>query len=210
METDHTETATSTSKRELRRQAIALRLSLSEDERAHRSRRIVTHLTSWAPLLAARVVGLFSALSAEPDTTLIHALCASRGQRTLYPRVARDSSGVRIDLFEVEGLGELWKGYGGIMEPEAGTPVSVGEVDVLIVPGLLFDQRGYRLGMGGGCYDRLLAGPAQPGVTVGIGFHEQLIECVPNEAHDVRLDCVVTDAGVFHRAEREEPRPWRP
>ena len=209
MERNHTETTTSTSKRELRRQAVALRLSLSEDERAHRSRHIVTHLRSWAPLLAARIVGLFSSLPAEPDTTLIHALCASRGQRTLYPRVARDGSGVRIDLFEVGRLEELSTGYEGILEPAAGTPVPPGEVDVLVVPGLLFDERGYRLGMGGGCYDRLLAGTPRPGVTVGIGFREQLIECVPTEAHDVRLDCVVTDAGVFHRVNREEPPPWK-
>jgi len=67
---------------------------------------------------------------------------------------------------------------------------------VVVVPGLAFTAAGERLGQGGGWYDRYLA-TVQPGcVTVGVCFEEQLVEALPIEPHDVRVDHVVTDRGV--------------
>ncbi len=69
-------------------------------------------------------------------------------------------------------------------------------VDVVVVPGLAFTASGERLGQGGGWYDRFLP-RVRPGcVTIGVGFEPQLVEAVPVEPHDVRLDVVITDAGI--------------
>ena len=67
--------------------------------------------------------------------------------------------------------------------------------DVVIVPGLAFTAAGDRLGQGGGWYDRFLA-DVRPGCrTIGVGFVEQIVDTLPVEVHDIRLDHVVTEAG---------------
>ena len=67
--------------------------------------------------------------------------------------------------------------------------------DVVIVPGLAFSPAGDRLGQGGGWYDRFLARRRDDCVTIGVGFDEQIVAALPSEAHDVRLDHVVTESG---------------
>lgn len=83
----------------------------------------------------------------------------------------------------------------GIREPKPERPVMV--PDVLIVPLLAFDRRGWRLGYGGGFYDRTIAGlrASGPVVAIGIGFAEQEVDAVPHLAYDERLDRVVTPSG---------------
>jgi 5-formyltetrahydrofolate cyclo-ligase len=67
--------------------------------------------------------------------------------------------------------------------------------DVVIVPGLAFTPHGDRLGHGGGWYDRFLAGRRPECRTIGVGFVEQIVDTLPVEDHDIRLDHVVTESG---------------
>jgi len=67
--------------------------------------------------------------------------------------------------------------------------------DVIIVPGTAFTQGGQRLGQGGGWYDRFLPGRRADALTIGIGFEPQVVDIVPTDAHDVELDCIVTEDG---------------
>jgi 5-formyltetrahydrofolate cyclo-ligase len=84
-----------------------------------------------------------------------------------------------------------------------GVPVPVGgallEPDVLLVPMLAFDRRGHRLGYGGGFYDRTIADlRARRAVTaIGIAYAAQELPEVPDSAHDMRLDAIVTEQGVI-------------
>lgn len=68
--------------------------------------------------------------------------------------------------------------------------------DVVLVPGLAFTASGERLGQGGGWYDRFLLGVRPDCTTIGVCFREQLVAELPVEPHDIRLDVVVTDAGI--------------
>jgi 5-formyltetrahydrofolate cyclo-ligase len=68
--------------------------------------------------------------------------------------------------------------------------------EVVVVPGLAFTPAGDRLGQGGGWYDRFLAGIRSECVTIGVGFDVQIVDRLPIEDHDVRLDHLVTDTGV--------------
>lgn len=90
-------------------------------------------------------------------------------------------------------------GHHKIAEPTTGHVVIP---DLLFVPCLGFDEAGYRLGYGGGYYDRTLAawpGPTKP-VTVGIAYEACRIEALQREAHDIPLDMIVTEAGLYPRA----------
>lgn len=89
---------------------------------------------------------------------------------------------------------DLVPGAYGILEPRADAPAVA--PDVLLVPLLAFDQQGGRLGYGAGFYDRAIAGNAQVR-TIGLAYAAQEVESVPMEAHDRRLDAILTEAGLI-------------
>ena len=89
----------------------------------------------------------------------------------------------------------------GPREPAERVPVEPGDIDLAVVPGLAFDRLGYRVGYGGGHYDRYLGRLHPEAARVGIGFGPQLVDEVPVEEGDERVDLVVTDEGVVRRAE---------
>lgn len=94
---------------------------------------------------------------------------------------------------------ELCPGRFGVLEPPAGAPEEAPAVgDAVVVPGVAFDRAGGRLGRGGGHYDRAFP-PGAPGAPLLVGFAHafQLVECVPSDSHDRRMDAIVTERGMI-------------
>jgi 5-formyltetrahydrofolate cyclo-ligase len=81
----------------------------------------------------------------------------------------------------------------GIREPVEGLPVPMADIDLVVVPGLGFDEQGNRLGRGRGFYDRFLSHADFPGVACALAFEEQVVESIPVGPHDVGVDMLVTD-----------------
>ena len=90
-------------------------------------------------------------------------------------------------------LEELLPGSFGIPEPGADLPlVDVTDIDVMLVPGVAFDVCGNRLGYGKGFYDRLLSSSVRLPLLVGVSFDETLYDELPAEAHDIKMNYIVT------------------
>jgi 5-formyltetrahydrofolate cyclo-ligase len=89
-----------------------------------------------------------------------------------------------------------------VVLPEDVPPPDPAVIDVVVVPGTAFTERGERLGQGGGWYDRFLPGVGAGCVTIGVGFEVQILDVVPTEPHDVLLDAVVTERCVRWRDDR--------
>ena len=88
------------------------------------------------------------------------------------------------------------KGYAGIMEPPVSAPdIEPSEIDFAIIPGVAFDPMCHRLGRGRGFYDRLLTGLQCP--LAGVAYSWQMVEAVPTDPWDIRLDLVVTDSDCY-------------
>jgi len=88
----------------------------------------------------------------------------------------------------------LVKGRFGIMEP---LPYgSVDRIDLLVVPGIAFDRKGYRLGYGKGYYDKFLA--KKDVFSIGLAYFFQLVESLPKGKYDMKLDSVATEAGIHY------------
>ena len=86
---------------------------------------------------------------------------------------------------------DLRPGLLGILEPSPDCPlVPLNQLDLTLVPGVVFSTDGGRLGRGKGYYDRLLS--LVPGMKCGVAFDQQVVEAVPMEPHDVRLNCILT------------------
>lgn len=130
---------------------------------------------------------LYAALPGEVDTAPIDVALRARGVAVAYPRVV----GARQLMLHLAAPEGLRASRNGIREPDAAAPVlPPARVDLMVVPGLAFDAAGCRLGFGGGYYDVLLS-QAPEALRCGLCHPFQLLERVPAEAHDVRVDLVI-------------------
>jgi 5-formyltetrahydrofolate cyclo-ligase len=86
----------------------------------------------------------------------------------------------------------------GLRNPESGNAVAIGEIDMVVVPGLGFDRKGNRLGRGGAYYDRFFSNENLHAVRCGLAYHKQLVDKVPVTERDQTVDMVVTDAEVLY------------
>ncbi|HOR27804.1 MAG TPA: 5-formyltetrahydrofolate cyclo-ligase [Candidatus Sumerlaeota bacterium] len=184
-------------KKALRRQARAARAALDPGWRAEASRRMHEHLLRIDPVREAETISLFVSVGAEVDThPLIHAFLAAH-KRVAVPCVLHAQR--RLELRVIESFPDGFQARDfGILEPEPlhhPEVVGIADVDVILVPGLLFNPgNGIRLGYGGGYYDRLLAEEHQA-LAIALGFSTQLVAELPVEPWDRPVDAICTDAG---------------
>lgn len=181
-------------KAELRKRMRGLRKLLPLDARVERSRAIVERLRALPAFERARTVAAFVAIKGEVDVSALLTFARAAGKTVLLPRVDAEREELALHVF---AEGDLLEPSGfGVPEPRADAPViAPHDVDLVIVPGLVFDERGHRIGYGAGFYDKLL--PRLPGaVTVGVAYDFQLVAEVPNTAGDVAVALIVTDARV--------------
>ena len=82
-------------------------------------------------------------------------------------------------------------------KPEYSPVIDVKELDVVIVPAVAYDKDCYRLGYGGGFYDRFLENLREDAITIGIAFDLQIFDEIPKEAHDAQLDYIVTESTIL-------------
>ncbi len=188
-------------KQYLRSVLYEARSSLSVTRAGALSARVQQRLLATSSYLAATRIVLYAPLGREVETALI-AADALRAQRQVYfPIVDRDRR--RIRLGAVSDLSDLRPGAFGILEPPATGALETEALEtelgaaLVCVPGIGFTPAAARLGRGGGYYDRLLAALSAEAVTVGLGYSFQLIDRLPEQAHDRRLDFIVTESAVY-------------
>lgn len=108
------------------------------------------------------------------------------GKRVAVPKVYGDD----MRFIYLDDLTQVAEGYAGIPEPVADGPVADDPTALVLMPGLAFDREGRRIGYGGGFYDRFLAEePGHP--TVALCYEFQMVDLVPTEEFDMRVDCVL-------------------
>lgn len=181
-------------KRLLRRKALRSRARLGAEERAGLAGMIARRVLDLEEIKTARSVLAYASFGAEvPTDAIIEALLAA-GVAVLLPAVDGD----RLRAAPVASLAEVAPGYRGIREPVRREPVEAA-ADVVLVPGVAFDDAGRRLGFGGGFYDRYLA--TATGVRVALAFEVQIVEQVPAGPGDEPVDVVVTESRTL-RPER--------
>lgn len=102
-----------------------------------------------------------------------------------------------MTYYQITSFEQLEVVYAGIEEPiiERTSPVKVELLDLCIVPGVVFDKSGYRIGFGGGYYDRML--PTTQAPTLSICSELQIVPSLPKESHDLPVDYLVTEKGII-------------
>jgi 5-formyltetrahydrofolate cyclo-ligase len=144
---------------------------------------------------AARVVMLYLSMPTEVDTSPLALKCWQAGKTVVVPKVSWDQR--RMLPVEISSLTDHVTTSGpGVREPIGGKPVPVDLIDLVVVPGLGFSEKGYRIGRGMGFYDRFLAQGEFIGISCGLAFDEQIVADLPVLDHDIPLSMLVTDRGV--------------
>jgi 5-formyltetrahydrofolate cyclo-ligase len=189
-------------KRDLRARMRSLRDSISPEERLRLGSVIQENVFQLEEMSRADTVLLFYSFGSEVPTAVMIQRFLDQGVRVLLPFL----EGREMDAAELRPGDLLAATTYGPKEPTPRTPVDPGGVDVVIAPGLAFDAKGYRLGYGGGHYDRYLPRLRPESLRLGIAFHFQVVPSVPHGPDDQTLDLVVTERETIDCRGHPDPR----
>lgn len=177
-------------KKELRRRVREELSALSRSELVRSDDALFARFLALPQVEAAQTVFAFWGIPGkEPDTSRLIGELVKRGKTVGLPRMLPEH---RMEVRRYDPDRPLVKVSFGISEPGEDCPLLDREdIDLVLVPNLCYDRLGYRLGFGGGYYDRWLEGFS--GVKVGLCREAVLREAVPTEAHDAKVDILLTE-----------------
>lgn len=182
-------------KKDLRKQMIGSLQQLSEQQYAKQSAIIQQKLVELPLFQEANTIGVTISRFPEVDTLQLIETCWSLGKEVVVPRCHIKDR--RMDFYRIENFDTLETVYIDLREPKEDPEqwIHPDQIDLLIVPGVVYGKSGYRIGFGGGYYDRFLVG--FKGQTLSLAFDQQLIEKVPFDAHDIPVPLIITDKKIW-------------
>ncbi len=185
-------------KSSLRKETLAKRDSIPTPVRKVKDSAVFEKLLTLDKFRESQVVLFYASFRSEVNTTDLIRRALDMGKRVLLPRVDEEETALKI--YEIKSMDDVSPGYMGIPEPGALEENARGleGVGLVIMPGAAFDPRGYRLGYGRGYYDRLLSEEVLLPTLAALAYEEQVLESVPSEAHDIRVDIIVTDRKIIY------------
>lgn len=182
-------------KKALRKQMLNRMKELSKPEFEQLSYEIARSLYSSPLWLQAKTIGITVSKPPEADTWQIIRKAWEDGKRVAVPKCIPHTK--QMVFRELKSFRELESVYYGLWEPspEKTDEVRSEEIETLIVPGLAYMKNGFRLGFGGGYYDRFLE--HYKGRTVSLAFELQILNGFPVENHDKPVEMIITDQQVW-------------
>jgi len=181
-------------KKALRKQILEKRDDLSENEIRERSKAIINKLYSLPEFKEAKNILFYVSVNTEVDTQqAIKNLLAGNDKTIIIPYVVEDKS--LLQLSKLNSFNELERKTSDILEPKEAyiRKYDPEKLDLIIVPGLVFDALGNRIGYGQGYYDKFLKTLNNKPKTIGLAYDFQMVEKIPSKQHDVPVDIIVTE-----------------
>lgn len=190
------------SKAEVRKRMVNARDELGAAYRAEQSEQIAEQVLGSELYRQADVILSYCSFRSEVDTERLNQDILHRGKQLYLPKTYRSEK--RIRFYEVKDLRSLKKGYQGILEPDCAGSIEIrfgeqcdtarGNI-LMVMPGVAFDAAGYRMGYGGGYYDRYMNRYGEWFTSLFIAFQEQKASAFCAEEHDVKPDFILTQEG---------------
>jgi 5-formyltetrahydrofolate cyclo-ligase len=179
-------------KQQLRRQCRQIRQGLGDAVRLQASQAICASIENWSSFQRACVILTYMPMKSEVDLGPL--LVRNPEKRWFIPRIVPETP--HSMLFHPYDSQRLVRHPFGMDEPAADLPViPPDEIQLALVPGLAFDRHGWRLGYGGGYFDRFLKD--FPGTSLGVVFQALLLENLLHDEYDVPMKWIVTEKGLF-------------
>jgi 5-formyltetrahydrofolate cyclo-ligase len=182
------------------REEIARRSgALSESEKNEKARDLESRVFDFANYLESKIVLLY--IDAEYEVGSREILKRSLDYMKIVVLPAFDTDKRRMKILKIDRLEDLKMGPRGRLEPDPShcKTVPIDCIDVALIPGVAFDEKGGRLGSGAGYYDRFI--PLLPITTrkVALAFEWQLFPQIPMESHDRHVDIIITEKRVIYK-----------
>lgn len=178
----------------LRQEMLERRMNLTPLEVAEKSELIISRLLGRPEFSDARSVLAYISFRQEVETAGLLQTVLAGGQKLYVPVTDWNRKEILVSQL-LNYPDDLTAGRFGLLEPKEdcqrlGVP---GDVDLAVVPGVAFDERGYRLGYGAGFYDRFLAALPASALKIGLGYEQQIVPSVYPQGHDQPVDLVITE-----------------
>jgi 5-formyltetrahydrofolate cyclo-ligase len=173
------------------RETISPSLSVSE------SKEIVGKIQNMPIYQKAKTIMLYQAIRGEVDSQEIINLAVKDGKKVVFPAVI-DKSKKTMGAFAFSESEEAGNIVMGIKQPEIKNEISKDEIDLIVVPGVVFDEDCYRVGYGQGYFDRWLKGIKKEKI-VGLAYDFQIIDRVPRESFDESLGMIVSGKRIVRQ-----------
>ncbi|WP_160645275.1 5-formyltetrahydrofolate cyclo-ligase [Chengkuizengella marina] len=188
----------------MRNKMISVRSKISTEERMIKSEQICSHIIQYIEgtlnLQQPINILMYMPFKNEVDITPFMSWCWKSGGTVFLPKVIQN---YQMEIHLIKNLNEVEVGKFGIFEPKPNTSIcnDIAQINVVIVPGIAFNQSGSRLGFGGGYYDRFFSRYDQLGLKVpykiAVAYDLQIVEDVPIEKHDYMMDQIITEKGIL-------------
>lgn len=189
------------SKSLIRKKLIDLREKLSPAEVAEKSTRIAEKLFKLNCYINSKTLMGYMNFRNEVITEHILEESLKKGKRVVIPRIDITDDGTKgIVPYEIKDIeNDVERGTFGVREPDRRIAVKVNpeDIDLIIIPGVGFDARGYRIGFGAGYYDRFLKKISPHCHKVALAFEFQVLEKLPEEEHDIPVDIIITEKRIM-------------
>lgn len=183
-------------KKALRQKYLTQLNELTSMEKQTYEQALQQNILTTAAWQQAQVIGLTLSKGSEWETRTLIEAAWQAGQQVAVPKCIPKTK--RLDFYRITSYDQVAVGFYQLEEPlpERAQLLASDQIDLLVVPGVAFDKRGYRVGFGGGYYDRLLADFR--GNTLSQFASWQWLEAFEPDPWDQPVDVLVTEKGVYH------------
>jgi len=176
-------------KKDLRKTILSKRKEMSAEKYQQKSEIICQKLFALSQIQDAETIHVYFPINQEVDIRPLIEELWKAGKKVVMPRA--DFKTKEMENYYVISFGQLEETRFGLHEPRVMSPLHLGSPEVILVPGVAFSLKHYRLGYGGGFYDRFLG--KIDSFKIGIAFEMQIAANLPVEDHDQQLDLIVTE-----------------
>ena len=183
------------SKKKIRKNMLKQRKELSPSEVSANSLRITQRLLLLDVVKKSNCFHLYFPINNEVDTTELIKYLWKHNKTVIMPRTDFENKTLKNSI--ITSFDQLEETTFSMMEPKAYLDSFTGHIDIVLVPGVAFDRSTNRMGYGGGFYDRFLN--TTSAIKIALSHHFQLMDSIPSEEHDVRMDYIITEEEIIDK-----------
>lgn len=179
----------------LRKEVLQKLTAMTAMQHEQQSKQIHTQVLGLSTIKYAKIIAITMAAGTEVQTRVLIEAFWRMGKQVAVPKCNPQTR--QMQFYLITSFTQLETVYMQLQEPIPQKTVAVAreDIDVMIVPGVVFDKKGYRIGFGGGYYDRYLSD--YTGATVALAFDVQIYPEVPSAVHDVPIDAIITATTII-------------
>lgn len=183
-------------KKELRKEILKLRDGISEETKKIYDNQIFEKFITHKKFKECKNIFIFVSYKSEVDTHKIIKYCFDNNKKVFIPKV-KNANG-DMGAFKINSFSQLQIGYKGILEcDDTAEEIHKNDIELVVMPGAVFDLNGGRIGYGGGFYDKFLNDLSDNKFKIALAYDFQILNKIPNEVHDVKPNVILTDKRIL-------------